>query len=161
MKYWRRYPTVRAGLHTSDEILYRADTWRPCGVCGERTDWVDVELEVSVCSEECRYDLVTAKRKVGQVEPRPASPRPGRLVIVHRDRRDVYERLCRRYEGIATVVEDRRRGERRGRDWVERQGLAERRRQERRRPLGPEEQRTWSEGGYVLVATTAVPPIRS
>jgi hypothetical protein len=61
MKYVRKYPTVRAGSHAPDERLYRGYDWQPCKVCAELTDWVDIRLRLSVCSEECHYKLATGR----------------------------------------------------------------------------------------------------
>ena len=64
MKYSVKYSGIRRGMHSpDDERIYRADEQRPCAECGELTDWTDIVLSVSVCSEECRYAIATRPRR--------------------------------------------------------------------------------------------------
>ncbi len=65
MKLFRRYPTVRVGMQTPDERFIRVEDWRPCGVCGEMTNWVNPRLPMPVCSDECDYQAATGRTAPG------------------------------------------------------------------------------------------------
>jgi hypothetical protein len=62
VKYSTKYPKVWRGMHApNDERLYRTQEQRECAYCGAMTDWTDLRLERSVCSEECQYQLATGR----------------------------------------------------------------------------------------------------
>src|SRR5262249_50740636 len=60
----------------SDERYYRTDTVQACAHCGGMTDWSDVILGGSVCSEECHTVLTRAATKGA-----PAPPLIGQLLV--------------------------------------------------------------------------------
>jgi type IV pilus assembly protein PilB len=76
MKYSQKYAAVAQGVHASDERFYRADAVYPCSHCGVMTEWVDVVLTKSVCSEECHYVVIRAVK-----EAAPAQPLLGQLLV--------------------------------------------------------------------------------
>lgn len=65
MRFTQKFPAIRRGMHAPDERLYRVNELRQCANCGVLTDWTDVALELSVCSEECQYQLSTGKKPRG------------------------------------------------------------------------------------------------
>ena len=69
MKYSQKYPSVRRGMHAPDEheTIYRVNELGQCANCGALTDWADVTLQMAVCSEECQYQLATARQRVRRV----------------------------------------------------------------------------------------------
>jgi type IV pilus assembly protein PilB len=64
-------------MHAPDEWLYRADRARPCAHCGAMTDWYDLTLDVSLCSEECHAALATRPK----AQPAARQPLVGQLLL--------------------------------------------------------------------------------
>lgn len=79
MRYSRKYAAVSSGMHAPEERLYRADTVRACAHCGAMTDWSDLALDISVCSEECHYALAVASKTAV-----PSQPLIGQLLVKER-----------------------------------------------------------------------------
>jgi hypothetical protein len=85
-------------------------------------------------------------------ERKPAARPPTRwLIVVRAGEADLYRFLCRRFQGMGSVevVQDRRRGERRGQERSPAAG--ERRREPRRAPLSAEERAWWRLAGFRIV----------
>ena len=80
------------------------------------------------------------------------------LVIVQRHQHDLYARLQRTYRGSAEVVFDRRVGERRRGGPFE---GADRRRQDRRRPLEPAQRAAWTDLRHLQVFRGGVAAVLS
>ena len=70
------------------------------------------------------------------------------LIILDRDRKDLFTGLRRRFEGRALVILDRRHGDRRTHDVLVE---VERRVTQRRGPLTPPEAALWQDGGYRML----------
>jgi hypothetical protein len=70
------------------------------------------------------------------------------LIILARDRKDLFAGLQRRFEGRALVVLDRREADRRVHDLLVE---VERRVAQRRQPLTSPEESLWKDGGYRML----------
>jgi hypothetical protein len=88
------------------------------------------------------------------------APPPRWLIVVERDRPDVYERLARAFDEGVEVVLDRRRGDRRQDDASPQSGpiREERRRGPRRQPLPAAESAFAEHAGFFLVSDGAAGP---
>lgn len=56
MRFDEKYPTAKAFGVFKDVAV--GDTFGPCQTCQEWTYWYEVDDEVFVCSDECRYQWI-------------------------------------------------------------------------------------------------------
>ena len=62
MKFKDKYPLALPWQEQKDTIFRMKDieNQEPCAICGEGTDWVDMNFECAICSEECLTKLMDA-----------------------------------------------------------------------------------------------------
>ena len=83
MKLMKKFPGVAPGALAPDERSYRVPDVSRCAGCGILTDWIDVLLELRVCSEQCQYEVATGRqraRAIGEILVREGLVTPEQLV---------------------------------------------------------------------------------
>lgn len=54
MKFSEKYPNMRPIVDEAPNGIIRAHEKQPCWNCGELTEYVDINYEAPLCSEECQ-----------------------------------------------------------------------------------------------------------
>ena len=56
MKYIDKFPDMRP-IKDENEGMMRGNSSKPCCICGEMTEYIDINAEGYFCSEECRREF--------------------------------------------------------------------------------------------------------
>lgn len=56
MKYINKFPDMRP-IEDEVEGIMRGRHSKQCAICGEMTEYIDIDAEVYFCSEECRREF--------------------------------------------------------------------------------------------------------
>ena len=54
MKFSEKYPNMRPIVDEAPNGIIRGYNKQPCWNCGELTEYIDIDFEAPICSEECQ-----------------------------------------------------------------------------------------------------------
>ena len=54
MKFSEKYPNMRPIVDEAPNGIIRGYEKKPCWNCGELTEYIDIDFEAHLCSEECQ-----------------------------------------------------------------------------------------------------------
>ena len=66
MKYDNKFPHARPDDDKEyDRCMIKLSRSEPCFVCGSRTQWVDIDYQCFICSEECQLSVAEDAARCG------------------------------------------------------------------------------------------------
>ena len=57
MKFIDKYPNMIPIKDEAPNGIIRGNEVRPCAVCGELTEYIDIDFECHICSDECQDQM--------------------------------------------------------------------------------------------------------